>query len=224
MDVDKLITAISTINWHYYNDEFYYPERVSISLLALAYADQELKEGIYLRADENYEKVNLLLNAKISSDVLFAIGNNHRGTYYPVVREALPFIIQIALHGNHIVAINCAINILIDLYYFCSDDGSKELESFVKETIRTTIKENKSYFQQLSIEDPRHKSLIGSVMGIIDDSKCSDDDTEEKFKGFLINLKRDVKEKYNLNLIISNPFEVPSQGVNGSAEQDSPSP
>jgi len=47
--------------------------------------------------------------------VLSAIGNNHSGTYYPVVLEVLNFII--AFPYMEIMIRNCAINILIELFW-----------------------------------------------------------------------------------------------------------
>ena len=168
MDINQFISDVNSINWHSYCREDYQPERVPISLIALARADQESKEGIYQRAGT---EVDLLLNAKIKSDVMFAVGNDHRGTYYPVARRALPFVIQIALYGFHVVARNCAINILIDLFYFCSDcDSDDMLNKFVKDEIKSTIIANRENFKKFAADDKRNGSLIESLMGIADDS------------------------------------------------------
>lgn len=45
---------------------------------------------------------------------LFAVGNNHAGTYFPVVIEALPFLEEIIREGSA-VARNAALDVLIDL-------------------------------------------------------------------------------------------------------------
>jgi len=195
MDINKLIHDINTINWHIYTGEHYQPERVPTSLIALVLADKESKEGISQR--EGGDDADLLLNAKISSDVMFAIGNEHRGTYYPAVREALPFIFQIAFNGPHIVARNCAINIMINLYYFCPQCDSEELENFVKDSIKTVINENKSYFYQLIVDDYRHVSLVGSVMSIIDDYPGSDCKAEKEYYKFINTISCDTDENMN---------------------------
>ena len=171
MDLDKFIQEVKAVNWHDFSgSDFYYPEKVAESLIALALANQETKEKIAYSAESNFD---LLLNANISSTVLSAIGNNHCGSYYPVVRKALPFITQIALLGNHLVAKNCAINILIDLYYFCAEcnddsDSEEELTRFVKSTIKNTISENRNFFEIFAVDDPRNKSLIKSLLEIIE--------------------------------------------------------
>jgi len=173
MDIKQFITEVETANWYSYNGPTYYrPKDAPSSLISLALADKESTEGKYhiegVEADLN-------LNPKITNDVLFAIGNNHSGSYYPAVREALPFIVQIALFGNHVVARNCAINILIDLYYFCADctdtdSDPIELEQFVKEAINRAVIDNRESFEKLVINDVRNKSLIEeSLMGIIND-------------------------------------------------------
>ena len=167
MDINKFISSVNSINWINLSDSLYYkPEKVPISLISLCCAENECKEGIYQIDDV---EPDLLLNTKICNDMLFAIGNNHRGTYYSVVRRALPFILQVALYGNHIVAKNCAINILIDLYYFCpdSDDfNDNSLESFVKNTIKNAILENKEVFSKIALDDKRHNSLIKCLFSI----------------------------------------------------------
>ena len=102
MDINKYIAEIRSIDWHSYTNE------VPKALISLACAEQESKGGIYQQGNSD---VDLLLNAKIANDMLSSIGNNHAGCYFPIVRDALPFIIQVSLFGNHLVARNCAINI-----------------------------------------------------------------------------------------------------------------
>lgn len=162
--MNQFMTEIQAVDWHVFEDA---PK----TLIALALANQESTENIYQIEGIN---VDLLLNARITSDVLFAIGNNHRGTYYPISRKALPFIVQIALYGNHVVARNCAINILIDLFYFCPDVFYKEddeLECFIKETIRTAITDNREAFTQFELDDKRNKSLVEGLMAIVDEDE-----------------------------------------------------
>ena len=156
MDIEQFTLEVKAVEWDRYIGPLYYnPDDVSISLISLALADQESKERII--QIEGIE-ADLLLNAKITSDVMFAIGNDHSGTYYPAVRAALPFIIQVALYGNHVVARNCAINILIDLYAFTPDDGSNELLKFVQATIEKVIIENRESFTKFADDDKRNQS------------------------------------------------------------------
>ena len=48
------------------------------------------------------------------NQVLFALGNNHAGTYFPVVLEAVPFIGAVVESGGP-VACETALDVLIDL-------------------------------------------------------------------------------------------------------------
>jgi hypothetical protein len=168
MDIDKFIMEIKAVGWHSFKGDFYVPESVPLSLISLALPEQESKEGIYPIAGITPDVV---LNPPIKSAVMFAIGNDHRGTYDPVIREALPFIIQIALSGNHVVSRNCAINILLDLYFFYPADRSDELLKFVRKTIRDAIIENRESFSKFAVDDTRNKSLIESLLSIVDEEE-----------------------------------------------------
>jgi len=171
MNLDDFALEVKKVNWHdFKGSEYYKPEEVAISLIALSAADEESKEGIH--KIEGVE-ADLLLNAKITQEVGFAIGNFHSGTYYPAIRKALPFIIQIALSGNHLVARNCAINILIDIYYFCPEcndgsDSEKDLMVFVKSAIKNMVSENRDIFVKFATDNPRNESLIKSLLEIIE--------------------------------------------------------
>jgi hypothetical protein len=48
------------------------------------------------------------------SCVLYAFGNNHAGTYYPVVLPAIPFLGELLRDGTAVVR-ECVLDILIDL-------------------------------------------------------------------------------------------------------------
>jgi len=168
MDINQFIARLNTVDWWNYED---FPSK----LKALALADQESKDGIVqIKGVEG----DLLLNAKIAGDVFRVIENNQCGSYCQVAKDALPFIIEIALFGNHVVARNCAINILIDLYYSCpSIDISNDSEITVKGEIRDTISKNKANFMKFADDDKRNISLIhDSLMSIIDEG-CRAGDT-----------------------------------------------
>jgi len=82
---------------------------------------------------------------------------------------ALPFIIEVALYGNHVVARNCAINILIDLYYFDPEYAPQELQESVRKTIEDVIEENRANFEEFVAEYPRNATLIKSLWRIHDE-------------------------------------------------------
>ena len=53
----------------------------------------------------------------VTSQALFAFGNNHAGTYYPVVLPALPFLRQILEHGDRSARM-ATMAVLEELTYF----------------------------------------------------------------------------------------------------------
>lgn len=60
---------------------------------------------------------------RASSNVLFAVGNDHAGTYYPVVLRIIPFLAEILEHGTQ-RAKQLTLDVLIDLCAsFCPEPG-----------------------------------------------------------------------------------------------------
>jgi hypothetical protein len=115
---------------------------------------------------------DVLLNTKISSEVRNAIGHEHSGSFFPVAQKAVPFIIQVPLYGKHYVAKNCAINILIDLYYYCffsmeHDDNDKGWKCFTIDAIKAAVSENRENFTQFFADDSRNASLSKSLMDVL---------------------------------------------------------
>lgn len=105
---------------------------------------------------------------------MYAIGNDHSGTHYSAVKKALPFIIQVAIFGNHVVDLSSAIDALIDLNYFYPDaeevdsEVFEELLQFVRLTIERTNLENKEYFIKFAYDDIRYKSMIEDLFGLLE--------------------------------------------------------
>ncbi|MGL5437642.1 MAG: hypothetical protein ACRDBO_20020 [Lachnospiraceae bacterium] len=128
------------------------PENISQALLALAFVDKEEPDN-----------KGVVLAPSIYNNVLSAIGNNHSGTYYPVVLEALNFIIAVSLHGNNEISRNCAINILIELFFFSPENVSKELAKVVK----MEITKNKENFIYLSCTDEKNRNLLNELVECI---------------------------------------------------------
>lgn len=61
--------------------------------------------------------------------VLYALGNNHAGTYYPVVLQALPFLGEIVQQGTP-AAREGALDVLIDLIgSFCPEPGFEKIDT-----------------------------------------------------------------------------------------------
>ena len=108
------IDKVSSINWPQYSGpEYYNAMKVPEALYQLVRLDREENR------DATY---NIVLNA---------IGNNHCGTYYPAVIDAINFIIDTALNNDSEVARNCALDMMIDLYCtFSPELGSYNFLSF----------------------------------------------------------------------------------------------
>jgi len=61
------------------------------------------------------------------------------------------------------------------LYYFASECGDESdsqsgMMKFVRGTISRTISDNRAYFEKFAVDDPRNKTLIDSLMAIIDET------------------------------------------------------
>jgi len=176
MDINKFILEVNSVNWNRFSSEawsHYKPENVPHALIALALADKGSADFLYIKKGEKIpDSDDMLSNAPVEFAVYDAIGNNHAGVYHAAIREALPFIIQVALFGNHLVARHCAIDILITLYCTFSpsswSDESKELEKFVKETIRSTVLENRQNLNEFALACEENKLLVDELMEIID--------------------------------------------------------
>ncbi|MGG9963736.1 hypothetical protein [Ferruginibacter sp. SUN106] len=127
----EFIGKINHINWSQFNEpEYYRPDNVVLSLTNL----------VNLRNED--EKWN------IYNDVLFAVGNNHAGTYYPVITEVLPLVTRLLISSPHELVRNCILEILSEWYYsFEPDPGTfaiktaNELEYFVRTHIKQLITE-----------------------------------------------------------------------------------
>jgi len=112
---------IRSVRWEQYaGPEFYRPGHLVEALIDLANFDQS-------RARHGLE-----------NKVLFAVGNNHAGTYYPAILEAADILIEIEQKCEVPELRKCARAILNDLYYFSADVGTytghsaEQIESFVR--------------------------------------------------------------------------------------------
>ncbi len=107
MNKDLLISEVNNIDWPSYAGPDYYDYKsVPVTLRRL----------ILLNEENNFDSVY--------NSVLFAIGNNHCGSYYPAIIDALPIIFTVATTGDSEISRNCALLILTDLYRsFCPEIG-----------------------------------------------------------------------------------------------------
>lgn len=94
---------------------------------------------------ESLEHLNKFDESKakhgLDNKVLFALGNNHAGTYYPAILEAAEILIEIEQTSEIEAVRNCAYAILNALCYFAPEVGDyightcAQLEAFVQEKL-----------------------------------------------------------------------------------------
>ena len=187
MDVKGFTERVNGADWQRFDDAEYFKFRfdginsfaqtVPPTLIALALADKESDEQINMKSlkKQGISRADFIANYPIGSSVRFAIGNDHRGTYYPVIREALPFIIEVALYGNHAVARACAIDTLVDLHCFepevCGIDSKDDLDEllrFVRKSISDVVSAQRNSFMQFAVDDKRNKMLIEQLFSYCD--------------------------------------------------------
>ena len=96
--MDEFEKRLRSIDWPKYSGpEHYRPQELIASVLELF----QLTEPDHLN--------------KVYNRVLSAVGNNHAGTYYPAILEAMNFIDEIATNKRHEHASHVASEVLIDL-------------------------------------------------------------------------------------------------------------
>ena len=117
---------IRSVRWEQYDGpEDYRPGDLVEALIDLANFDQS-------RARQGLE-----------SRVLFAVGNDHAGTYYPAILEAADILIEIEQKSEVPESRKCARAVLNTLYYFTADVGThvghsvEQIESFVRGRLET---------------------------------------------------------------------------------------
>ena len=133
MKDQRIEGMINGVNWsEYLGPEYYSPDELIELLVELnKYNTNNVKYGL-------------------DNKVLFALGNNHAGTYYPAILGAIDIIIKIESDSDIASAHKCANVILNNLCYFQAELGSYNKHSF--EGIETFIKGKlKSYSDGMSI-------------------------------------------------------------------------
>jgi len=195
MDISKFTSEVNSVDWESFAVNPYYKnEDVPSSLIALATVNIEgsiVKQVVQDPKDSFWwmwktkQKISTVvvvgktpdINYDVVHGVLGAIGNDHGGTYFPVITQALPFVIDVALAGNHVIAKNCALEVLIQLYLiFCPDDWSdkkraEELEFFVKHKIECFILDNQKRLEAFGNNSEFSKKLVNDLMEITDELK-----------------------------------------------------
>jgi len=102
------------------------------------YNPAHLLEALIDLANYNQARAPLGLNNK----VLFAVGNNHAGTFYPGIVEAADILIEIEQRSKVPESRKCARAILNDLYYFSAEVGTytghtaEQIENLVRSKLK----------------------------------------------------------------------------------------
>jgi len=136
LDINKFTDAVNAIDWAKYKLPDYMPQshvsHIPQALIALATVEKEDKQPEIVEIDGRKS----LAGIGSRSYVIGAIGNDHSGTYYAVAKDAVGFILEVALHGGNEFARRYALEVLYDLFCFNSEDEDLALELFVHDTIR----------------------------------------------------------------------------------------
>ena len=110
---------VRSVDWtKYLEPEYYDPTKMHFI------PERVIKALIRLSRYESFE--DDLSSAGLSSEICFAIGNDHRGTYYPAALEAIDLIIEVLETTQFDAARKCAAAILSDLYYFQLESGGND--------------------------------------------------------------------------------------------------
>jgi len=157
----SLVEQIKSVDWDKFKGvEYYKPSDVGPALIALVnLVDENCNEDIY-------------------NQVLFAIGNNHGGTYYSAIQDALRFILITAIDGNSEVSRNCSLEMLTDIYCAFGPELTKEtfhLYDKFQSNVKREIEECYSQLLELANsvnESQRNRKLASDLVEFIDDPEC----------------------------------------------------
>ena len=132
---------VRSIDWtKYLEPEYYDPEKMYYN------PERPVKALIYLSRCDSLEDESS--DPGLGGEIRYAIGNDHRGTYYPAALEAIDLIIEVLEHSKLEAARKCAAGVLNDLYYFQLELGSNDeqlydaLENIIREKLRPYSDEN----------------------------------------------------------------------------------
>ena len=132
VDDNSFGQKVRNIDWaKYLAPEYYDPDKMNFD------PDRLVKTLIALN---NVSEFNL--SDGFLSDVRYALGNDHRGTYYPAALEAIDLIIEIEKYSDNEKARSFAKLILNDLYYFQLEMSfeNKDLFDLIDNSISEKLK------------------------------------------------------------------------------------
>jgi len=111
--------------------------------------------------------------------MLYALGNNHAGTYYPIVVPTLAFLAQIVAQCGPF-AREAALEVLVDLLAFQPEPGhelSNGADGVVKdlrELVREGVSQMSSTLRAVTDSEPsesRAKALVVELTGLVSQSR-----------------------------------------------------
>lgn len=106
--------------------------------------------------------------------ILYAVGNNHMGTYYPIVTDALPILLKVAFEHQHEIVRNCALEVITDLYLsfvseimgVASDYTEDELDTLVANEVESHLEQFQALLDNPA-ESDRNKALVKDIVAHI---------------------------------------------------------
>jgi len=176
LDINQFIEEVNAVDWRQYDDPAYFQYRYDgINSFAQTTPQVLISLALVEKKEDMYREVPTTGGGTALSpkyfDVLDAVGHNSRGCYYPVIRNALPFIIKIALSGNSGAARHCAIDCLIELYYFYPERGLDELQVFVRTSIEESIDDLIKVLKADNRDEESLNSLLEISAGLVEGDK-----------------------------------------------------
>ena len=194
MDMKSYEARVMAVDWDSYSSpkyEYYRPESAPKALMLLAQADEESYVDLvgplfYFKTMDDLKKADFssmdwIMNATIYHQVTNALGGARTDTYYPVLEGMLPFIIEVSLYGNHAVARNVAINVLIIIYYYYGPDGEsagffdEDLYKSIKKKIEDAVRENRDNYKAFFDTDKRNEGLEKNLFWILEEERDDDE-------------------------------------------------
>jgi hypothetical protein len=101
---------------------------------------------------------------KVSSDLKYAVGNDHGAKYFPAVLSALPLLIDLLIHSEREPVRNCALEVLSDWVSFFEPElgnytaiQADELARFVSHAIRDYSE------KPAATESTRNEELLAGI-------------------------------------------------------------
>ena len=110
---------------------------------------------------------------EIYNQVLFALGNNHRGTIWPVAIAAIPFLVEI-VEGGPAAAAHCAAEVLYEVLLFYPDEGFETVLGSdgsvvpLREAILGEVLKFRSRLERIARAPESPPALVGEVSDLIE--------------------------------------------------------